>query len=109
MSTQWKRQLSRYVSKVIECLEQNIRKQIDNKKDYQVQNKWTNYKIFELKYGNTKLLGNTNHNQVKLVLAVFRSAYLYQYSSKSHEASAIQLVSNITLDLFYLDKHLTIK
>ena len=28
-------------------------------------------KIFELKYGNTKLLGNTKHNQVKLVLAVF--------------------------------------
>ena len=65
MSTQWNRQLSRYVSKVIECLEQNIRKQIDHKKDYQIQNKWTDYKIFELKYGNTK------HNQVKLVLQFF--------------------------------------
>ena len=32
MSTQWNRQLSKYVSKVIECSEQNIRKQIDNKK-----------------------------------------------------------------------------
>ena len=39
-------------------------------------------KIFELKYGNTKLLGNTKQNQVKLVLAFFFSAYLYQYSIK---------------------------
>ena len=30
-------------------------KQVDNKKDYQIQSKWTDYKIFELKYGNTKL------------------------------------------------------
>ena len=78
MSTQWNRQLSRYVSKVIECLEQNIRKQIDNKKDYQIQSKWTDYKIFKLKYGNTKLLGNTKYNQVKLALGVFASAFLYQ-------------------------------
>ena len=47
-----------------------------------MQNKRTDYKIFELKYGNAKLLGNTKHNQVKLVLAVFLSAYLYQYSIK---------------------------
>ena len=33
-------------------------------------------KIFELKYGNTKLLGNTKHNQVKLVLAVFFCLFL---------------------------------
>ena len=39
MSTQRNRQLSRYVSKVIECLHENIRKQIDNKKDYHIQNK----------------------------------------------------------------------
>ena len=32
MSTQWNGQLSRYVSKVIECLEQNIQKQIDCKR-----------------------------------------------------------------------------
>ena len=82
MSTQWNQQLSRYVSKAIGFLEQNIRKQIDNKKDYQIQSKWTDYKIFELKYGNTKLLGNTKHNQVNLVLAVFLSAYLYQHSIK---------------------------
>ena len=31
MSTQWNPQLSRYVSKVIERLEQNVQKQIDNK------------------------------------------------------------------------------
>ena len=43
-------------------------------KDHQIPNKWTDYKIFELKYGNTKLSGNTKHNQVKLVLAVFVSA-----------------------------------
>ena len=82
MSTQWNRQLSRYVSKEIKCLEQNIRKQIDKKIDYQIQSKWPDYKIFELKYGNIKLLGNTKHNQVKLVLAVFLSAYLNQYSVK---------------------------
>ena len=62
MSTQWNRQLCRYVSKPIECLEQNIRKQIDNKKDYQIQSKWTDYKISELKYKITKLLENTKHN-----------------------------------------------
>ena len=60
------------MSKVFECLEQNIRKEIDAK-DHQIPNKLTDYKIFELKYGNTK---------VKLVLAVFVSAYLYQYSIK---------------------------
>ena len=82
MSTQWNRQLNRYVSKVIECLEQNIRKQIDNKKDYQIQSKWADYKIFELKYGNTKLSENIKHNQTKLLLAFFLSAYLYQHSIK---------------------------
>ena len=41
MSTQWNQQLSRYVSKAIGFLEQNIRKQIDHKKDYQIQNTWT--------------------------------------------------------------------
>ena len=39
MSTQRNGQLSRHVSKVIECLHQNIRKQIDNKKYYHIQNK----------------------------------------------------------------------
>ena len=81
MPTQWNRQFSRYVSKVIECLEQNIPTKLIAK-DHQIPNKWTDYKIFELKYGNTKLLGNTKHNQVKLILAVFVSAYLYQYSIK---------------------------
>ena len=36
---------------------------------YQTNEQITKY--FELKYGNTKLLGNTKHNLVKLVLAVF--------------------------------------
>ena len=81
MSTQWNRQLNKYLSKVIEFFEQNIWKQIDSKRP-SIPNKWTDYKIFELKYRNTKLLGNTKHNQVKLVLAVFVSAYLYQYSIK---------------------------
>ena len=67
MSTQWNQQLSRYVSKLMEYLHQNIWKQIDNKKDFHIQNKWKDYKTFELKYGNTKVLGNTN-NKVKLVL-----------------------------------------
>ena len=52
MSTQWNWQLIRYVLKVIKCLEQTF----ENKsiaKDYQISNKWTDYKIFELKYGNT--------------------------------------------------------
>ena len=60
--------------KIIECLEPNNRKLIA--KDHQIPNKWTDYKIFELKYGNTKVLGNTKHNQVQLVLVVFVSAYL---------------------------------
>ena len=48
-------------------------------KDHQIPNTWTDYKISEFKYGNTKLLGNKKHNQIKLVLAVSISAYLYQY------------------------------
>ena len=54
MSTQWNRQLNKYVSKVIECLEQKF----ENKsiaKDHQILNIWTDYKIFELKHGDSKL------------------------------------------------------
>ena len=50
-------------------------------KDHQILNKWTEYEILELKYENTKLLGNTKHDQVKLVFAVFISPFLYQTSS----------------------------
>ena len=39
-------------------------------------NKWTEYKIFKLKYGNAKLSNVLKYNQVKLVLAVFTSNYL---------------------------------
>ena len=51
-------------------------------KDHLTANKWTEYKILKLKYGNTKLLGKTQHNQVKLVFATFVSASLYQVSIK---------------------------
>ena len=57
MSAQWNqhRQLSIYVfSKVIESLEQNIRKQIDCRRSL-VQNKWVEYKKFELKYASTNI------------------------------------------------------
>ena len=76
MSTQWNQQFNRYISKVTECLEQNIRKQIDCKRPSNAKQMNRLQKIFKLKYGNTK------HNQVKLILAVFVSAYLYQYSIK---------------------------
>ena len=53
-------------------------KQIDCKRPSNT----TQMNRFELEYGNTKPLGTTKHNQVKLVLAVFVSAYLHQYSIK---------------------------
>ena len=39
-------------------------------KHSKILNKWTEYQILELKYGNTKLLGSTKYNLVKLVFAV---------------------------------------
>ena len=51
-------------------------------KDDQIPNKRREYKILELKYGNTKLLGKTKYNRVKLVFAVFVPAILYQVSIK---------------------------
>ena len=54
MSTQWNRQLSRYVSKVTECLEQNIRKQINCKRPSNTKQMSRLQKIFNLKYGNIK-------------------------------------------------------
>ena len=54
MSTQWNQQLRKCMFwKVIEWLEQNIRKQIE--KNHSVQNKWTEYKIFNLKYENKNI------------------------------------------------------
>ena len=69
------------MSKVIECLEQNIQKQVDCKRPSKTtqMNRLQNIQIEIWKY---KALGNTKHNQVKLVLAVFVSACLYQYSIK---------------------------
>ena len=72
-STQWNQQLIRCVfSKVIECLEQKIRKQ--TAKDHWIPNKLTEYKIFKLKCGNIKLSNVLKYNQVNLVLAVFASS-----------------------------------
>ena len=74
MSTQWNQQLISYVfSKVIECLEQTIRKQIDSK-DHWLPNKWTEYKIFKLKYGNIKVSNVLKYKRVNLILAVFASS-----------------------------------
>ena len=69
------------MSKVIECLEQNIRKQIDCKRPSNTKqmNRLQNIRIEMWKY---KAVGNAKQNQVKLVLAVFVSAYLYEYSIK---------------------------
>ena len=76
MSTQWNQQLGWFVfSKVIECLEQSIRKQIDCKRiniEYQIQMNWVqNIQTEMRKY---KLSNVLKHNQVKLVLAVFVSS-----------------------------------
>ena len=43
--------------------------------DYWIPKKWAGYKLFELKYGNTELLGNKKNKQVKSGLAVFASAF----------------------------------
>ena len=40
-------------------------------KDHQIRNKWTEYKILELKYENTKLLGNTKYNPIKYLQFLF--------------------------------------
>ena len=84
MPTQGNQQLSRYkFSKVIECLVKSIAK------DYRIPKKRTESKIFELKNGNTKLLRNTKYNHVKLVLAVFASAFLYLVNIKSYKLNTI--------------------
>ena len=57
-----------------------VNKKFENKsikKDHRIQNEWTEYKIFELKYGNKKQLNVWKYNQVRLVLADFASANLY--------------------------------
>ena len=57
MSTHWNQQLIRYaLSKVIKSLEQSTWKQISIAKEHRVQNKWTEYKLFELKYANTNIM-----------------------------------------------------
>ena len=44
--------------------------------------KYKAVRSFHLKYGNTKLLGNTKYDRVKLVLAVFAFVFSYQVSIK---------------------------
>ena len=58
LSTQWNQQLIRYVfSKVIECLEQNIRKQIDCKRPSNTtQNSWIQIQIEMRKYKAVKCI-----------------------------------------------------
>ena len=71
MSTQRNQQLSRCVfSKVIECLEQNTRKQIDCKRPTSTKqmNRVQNIPIKICKY---------KYNQVRLVLAALVSTCLY--------------------------------
>ena len=66
MSTQWNQQLSSYVfSKVMECSEQNIRKQIDCARPSstkQMNNRVQNIRIE---------ISKCKSNKVRLVLAVF--------------------------------------
>ena len=70
ISKQRNQHLSRYMfSKLIECFEKSIRIPKSIVKDHQIPNKWIDCKILEVKYGNTKQLGNTEYNQEKLVLA----------------------------------------
>ena len=73
-STQWNQQLIRDVfSKVIECLEQNTRKQIDCKRPSNTkQINWI--QIFKLKFGNIKLSNELKYSQVNLILAFFASS-----------------------------------
>ena len=85
ISTQWNQQPNRYVFSKQSTV---WNKTFENKsigKDHLILNKWTEYKIFELRYWNTKQLGNTKYNQLKIVLAVFASAYLYLVSIKLYQ------------------------
>ena len=41
-------------------------------KDHRIENKWTEYNIFELNYGNRKLSNDCKFNQVTLFIAVLR-------------------------------------
>ena len=77
MSTQWNHKLSGYVFlNVIECLEQNIQKQINCKKQ---SNTKQMSRVQNISKKNTKLLTNAKYDQLKVVIAAFISAYLYQW------------------------------
>ena len=71
MPIKWNKQLSRYVfSKVVECLEQNIRKQIDYNRPSSIKqmNRAQNTRIEIWKY---------KYNQIGLTLSGFASTCLY--------------------------------
>ena len=74
LSTQWNQQLSRYVF----SKKSNVwNKTFENKliaKDHRIPSKWSEYKIFKLKWGNIKLPNVLKYNQIKLVLDVFASS-----------------------------------
>ena len=66
MSAQWNQQpIDLMLSKLIKFLEQTF----ENKsitRDHRIQNKWTEYKIFELKSGNRKLSNVWKYNPGKV-------------------------------------------
>ena len=43
----------------------------------ELQNKWIEYKIFTLKYRNTRVTNVSKYEKVKLVLEIFHSTCLY--------------------------------
>ena len=61
---------------VIECLEQNIQKQINCKRQ---SNTKQMSRVQNISKENTKLLTIAKYNQLKVVLVAFISAYLYQW------------------------------
>ena len=60
---------------VIKCLEQNIQKQINCKRQSNIKQM---SRVQNISKENTKLLANAKYNQLKVVIAAFISAYLYQ-------------------------------
>ena len=86
MSTQWKvvEWKKSNTQKVGEKIKHsNDYKTLKNKsvtKNHWMQNKLLEYKIFELKYGNTKLSNVWKHKKVRSVLVVFASTCFYSSS-----------------------------
>ena len=78
VSTQWNKQLSRNVFfKVIECLEKSNPRMNTKHSNTKIKNKWIEYKIFELNYGNTKVSNVWKYKIIRFVFAIFASTCLY--------------------------------